>query len=245
MVSIRRILGAIALLSAGLLPALCPAQEAKPGRYHVMCNGYYAREVKDQEWHLTLVGEIPSQSGAYVVVHDAQGKCLHHGAIPQGKYPPEKPYLVTIKPDGVTGDYKIIILGHQNDMLGLNVPFTDLPYEVYGGGTMVVGPAANVKPFFKVAEDVTTLKLGAYKGQLRVIGAAGKTVADTREGAIKEKYDNTVEFDVVPGETYQLERECMYFRSYTPGEFFLAFTPERWFKPAPDLDNVKWWDLVK
>jgi len=241
----RRILLGVTLLSALALAAVALAQDVKPARYHVMCNGYYAREVKDQEWHLTLVGEIPSRSGAYVVVHDAHGKCLHHGAIPHGMYPPEKPYLVTVKPDGVTGDYKIIILGHQNDMLGLSVPFTDLPYEVYGGGTMVVGPAANVKPFFKVAEDVTTLKLGAYKGQLRVIGAAGNTVADTRDGAIKVKYDNTIEFEVVPGETYQLERESMYFSSYTPGAFFLAFTPERWFKPSPDLDSVKWWELVK
>lgn len=222
------------------------AQNPAPAvRYNVMAGGYYAREVKDQEWHLTLTGEIPSLSGAYVVVHDAQGKLIHSGVIPHGKYPPEKPFRVTVKPDGVVGDYKIIILGYQDDLLGLVTPFTDLPLEVYGGGSMSMGHEPTAKPYFMVPEGVTKMKLGAYAGSFQVYDADNKVVADSRKEGVKEKYDNTVEFPVTPGKVYRFERQSMYFRSYTPGAFYIALSRERCFVPSPELDKVKWWELVK
>ena len=218
---------------------------APPVRYNVMAAGYYVREIKDQEWHLTLTGEIPSLAGAYVVVHDALGRLVYGGVIPHGKHPAEKPYRVTVKPDGIAGDYKIIILGYQDDLLGLLTPFTDLPLEVYGGGSMSMGHDPNAKPFFMAPEGVTKMKLGAYAGHLQIYDAAGALVADTRKGGVKEKYDNTIEFPVTPGKVYRFERQSMYFRSYTPGAFFIALTPDRCFVPNPELEKVKWWELVK
>jgi hypothetical protein len=238
-----RIAAALALAAGVAWGQATPAPV--PGRYNVMAAGYYAREVRDQEWRLKLVGEIPSLSGAYVVVHDAKGRLVYGGVIPHGKYPPEKPYQVAVKPDGIAGDYKIIIVGYQDDMLGLMTPFTDLPLEVYGGGTMSMGHDANAKPFFKVPEGVTKMKLGAYVGNLQVYDAAGKLVADTRKEGVKEKYDNTIEFPVIPGQVYRFERQTMYFRSYTPGAFFIGVRPEKCFVPDPELDKVKWWELVK
>jgi hypothetical protein len=236
-----------AALAAGILAPLAWAAPPPPAakRYNVMAGGYYARETQDQEWRLTLVGEIPSLPGAYVVVHDAQGRLVHAGRIPKGKYPPEEPYTVTVKPDGITGDYRIIIVGHQDDMLGLQVPFTDLPQEVYGGGSMSMGHDFTAKPYFRAPEGVTKIKLGAHQGQIQIYDAGNKLVADTRKGGGRERYDNTIEFDVKPGMTYRFERQTMYFRSYTPNAFFLAFTPGRWFAPDPKLLEVKWWELVK
>jgi hypothetical protein len=232
---------AVGVLS--LAPCLSPGQTAqKAESLHVMADGYYAREVKDQEWHLRLTGEIPSLSGAYILVHDAAGKTVHHGIIPHGRYPSDKPHVVTIKPDGIVGDYKIVLVGHQNDMLGVAVPYTDLPFEVYGGHSFALGHNSGIQPCFRAPAGVFKMKLGAYKGSLKVLDPAGKTVADTRVGGQTEKYDSMIEFDVKPGVTYRLQLDCFYFRSSIPGTFFMTFDPARWFCPNPALDQVKWWE---
>lgn len=245
--NIARSLIVVAAAMVFLMPDPVSAQDAKQvSHYSVFATGCYVREANNQEWSLRLVGKIPSLCGAYMVVHDAAGKTIYHGVIPHGSYPEDKPYVVTIKPDGIAGDYKIVIVGHQNDMLGLTAPFTDLPFEVYGGWTFAIGDDPNTKPFFKAPEGVTKMKLGAYKGHLKVFDKAGKIIADTRVGGQQMKYDNTVEFAVTQGETYQLHREeCFYFKSYLPGTFFIVFQPERWFSPSTNLDTIKWWEGVK
>lgn len=230
-------------LAAARLTAVAAAQETN--LHHVMAGGYYAREVRDQEWHLRLAGEVPSLCGAYVVIHDAAGKTIYHGLIPRGQYPADKPFSVAIPPDGIVGDYKIVLVGHQNDMLGVAAPYTDLPFEVYGGVNFTIGHAPGVNLYFQAPPGITNMNLGAYCGHLKVLDPAGKVVADTRVGGKPRKYDMTIEFDVKPGETYCLQRECFYFNSYMPGTLFIAFDPARWFCPNPALDQVNWWEGVK
>jgi len=233
-------------LLAVCLAAGFAASGAKEVRHQVMANGYYAREVRDQDWHVRIVGEIPSLCGAYLLIHDAKSRVIHHGVVPHGKYPSGKPFVVTVKKDGVVGDYKIIMVGHQRDKLGVTVPWTDLPYEAYGGSSFSIGHDLNIKPFFKPPPGVKKMHLGAYKGHLRVLDAKGKVVADTyTQGRKHGRYDNAVEFKVKPGATYTIERKCFYFRSYIPGTLFLAFERGRSFAPSPELDKVKWWELVK
>jgi hypothetical protein len=235
------VLGALALI-----PRPLPGQAVQDAEHHhVMAGGYYAREVKDQEWHLRLVGEIPSLCGAYIVIHDAAGKIVYHGVIPHGQYPADRPYVVAIKPDGTVGDYKIVMVGHQNDLLGVTVPYTDLPSEVYGGANFTIGHEPDVEPLFRAPDGVTKMSLGAYKGHLKVADQTGRVVADTRVGGVLKKYDMTTDFDVKPGDTYRLQLECFYFRSYLPGTLFIAFDPARWFSPTAALDQVKWWEGIK
>ena len=219
------------------------AKPAEPLRYNVMANGYYAREAVDRDWHIKLGGEIPSLCGAYLIVHDAKGKPIYHGVVPSGKYTAAKPYTVTVKKDGVTGDYKIVMVGHQRDKLGLLAPWTDLPYEVYGGSSFSVGHDPKLMVYFKGPKGADEMYLGAYKGQLSVFDEAGKLVADTKLGHLHGRYDNAVKFKTVPGKTYQLKRKCFYFRSYTPSTFYLCFDADRWFQPSPELDKVKWWEI--
>ena len=234
--------GGIALVVAMGLYA--QAQDAKKKHFTMMANGYYAREDKDREWHVRLVGEIKSLCGAYIVVHNAQGKAVYHGMIPCGKYPEDKPFVVTVKPDGVTGDYKIVLCGYQDDKLGFAVPFTDLPFEVYGGSNFSMGHDPDAKPYFRVPEGITKIKVGAYKAHMSILGKDGKVIADTRVSKLTEKYDNVVEFNSTPGEMCQVIRDAMYFRCSTPGAMFLCFDPARWFRPSPALDEVKWWECV-
>jgi len=210
----------------------------------VMSEGTYVREPHDRRWHVTLVGEIPSHAGICVVVHDASGKCLREVHVPHGTYTDDAPFRITFEPDGHTGDYRIVIVGHQHDMLGLQVPRTDLPQEVYGGGTMVVAGPDGAATFFGGPGDVTGMKLAAHLGDLRILDADGGIVADTRSGGQREGHENVIAFPVTPGRIYRLERHCTYFRSLAPNVLFLALTPERWFLPDPALDRVAWWEIA-
>ena len=60
-------------------------------------------------------------------------------------------------------------MGSERDALGVAAPWTDLPHEAYGGGSMSVGNAPNVKVYFKAPEGVTKMSLGAFKGHLKVV----------------------------------------------------------------------------
>jgi hypothetical protein len=240
---------ALLCLAASLATGRVARCEGKPRRHNVMAHGYYVREETDRVWHLKLVGKIPSLSGAYIVIHNVEGKIIHHGPIPHGEFTQAKPYTVAIPKDGITGDYRMIMVGQQGDMLGVMIPWTDLPLEVYGGSSFSVGHDKGVKPIFKAPAGVTKMSLGAYKGHLKVRDAEGKVVADTevngKSGSKRYRYDKMITFAVTPGATYTIERRCFYFRSYIPGTCYLTASPERWFKPSSELDKIKWWELIK
>jgi hypothetical protein len=229
---------AVATAAAGLAAA------AEPGVRGVMSDGTYVREPSDRRWQLTLVGTIPSHAGICVVVHDASGARLQAACVPHGTYTDAAPFRLTVEPDGRAGDYRIVIVGHQQDMLGLAVPRTDLPQEVYGGGTLVVAGPDDARLFFGGPEDVAGMKLAAHLGDLRILDADGEVVADTRDGGHREGPENVIAFPVTAGRIYQLERHCTYFRSLAPDVLFLALSPERWFRPDPALDRVAWWEIA-
>jgi len=238
--------GALLLVMIGASAWAQAPNPQPPPRYNIMADGYYAREEKDGDWRVRIVGEIPSLCGAYLLIHDENGKVVYHGVVPHGSYTEEKPFVAKVPRDGIAGDYRIKMVGHQDDKLGVLAPWTDLPREVYGSGGFSTGHDARIKPVFKTPEGVEKMHLGAYKGQLKVYDSKGAVVADTEKtGKLHGKYDNAVEFPVTPDETYTLERKCMYFRSYIPRTCFLAFDESKWFCPSPKLDEVKWWELVK
>jgi len=131
------------------------------------------REPTDREWHLYFTGEVQvySWAGAALVVHDATGKIIHREVVPRGIYPEEKPYVVTVKPDGMTGDYRAVMVGHQIQFLGVcGMVWSDLPLEVYGGARVSVEKSPANKPWFKAPDGVTKMKLGAAKGNFESAG---------------------------------------------------------------------------
>lgn len=237
------------LVAGAVLPALCLAglgvwAAGQDGQktFQVMAGGYYMREPTDREWHIRLKGDIPSLAGAYIVMHDAKGKIVYRGEVPHGTYPPEKPYVVTVPKDGVTGDYKFVLIGHQNDMLGVRAPFTDLPFEVYGGTNFSVGHNPAVRVYFKATPGVTKQTVGGYKGEVQVLDRKGGVVADTRRLGYKgpKGRDHLVDFTPQQGTLYRMERKCFYFRAKPA--IYITFFPDRWFAPSPELDQVKWWE---
>jgi hypothetical protein len=110
----------------------------------------YVRETKDREWHLYFTGEVPvySWAGAALIVHDAAGRIIHREVIPRGIYPTGTPRIITIPPDGLTGDYRIVMVGHQTQFLGFcGSVSTDLAFEPFQPSTNLI--SAN---FWKVAK---------------------------------------------------------------------------------------------
>lgn len=237
----------------------------------LMADGYYAREPADREWSIRLRGTIPSLCGAWLLVFDPAGKVLHSGQVAHGVYPDDRPFTVTLPADGRTGDCMIKLIGMQEDLMSLRLPLTDLPMEVYGGRNFAVRTEKGARLCFKgfdrprtkpsLEESLaavteggpapaeagqTRVTLGAYKGHLVVKNGTGKVVANTRtplEGTEIEsgKYDNLTTFPTVPGETYWLEQECMYFGS--TNTLYVACEPGHWFQPDLRFEAIKWWTL--
>jgi len=105
------------------------------------------RETADQEWRLFYTGVVPvySWAGAGLVVHDDQGRVLHRTIVPRGVYSNDAPYVVTIKPDGRTGDYRIVMTGHQIQFLGIcGTLQTDLAFDPFVPSTNLL-----IAPFWK------------------------------------------------------------------------------------------------
>jgi hypothetical protein len=216
----------------------------------IMANATYVRESTDREWYVRIRGGIPSRCGAYLLVHDAAGAVIWHGVLPAGAYADDAPHELRIPADGRTGDYRLVLIGHQNDKLGLRTPLTDLPHEVYGGNYFTIGHGPGARVCLQVSGPDTKLWFAGYKGHLQVRGADGETVVgDTRERIRQERHDYTVDLDLKADTVYWVTPyQCFYFRIRHRDDadrpVFLAFDPTRWFQPDAGLQQVKWWQLL-
>jgi hypothetical protein len=157
---------------------------------------------------------------------------------PHGTYPPDKPLVIPFAKDGRAGDYRLVITGQQDDMTGLQMPMSTLPYEVYGR-TYFAASHDNTPIYFKAPRDVQSLNIAAYTGTIRVF-QGDKLIVDAQKDGKQDGRDWTVDFPVTPGETYHIDRKCVYFRS-TTGLLF-TFDPKTWFEPDPALDKINWWE---
>jgi hypothetical protein len=229
-----------------------PAPTAPPPMLRIQANGIYLREATDAPWNLTLTGRIGSLCGAYLLVLDAAGKVVHQGVIPHGEYPAERPLRIPVPADGVAGDYLVKVIGYQDDVMGLAMPLSDLPLEVYGHHSFAVAHELKAVPvWFRLPAGQTKLTLGGYKGHLLLRDAQGKTVADSKldgyyageKHGQKFRFCHVMELELQPETDYQLYRECLYFSSAEP--LYLVFERARWFVPDPRLDELKWWETVR
>jgi hypothetical protein len=226
------------------------AQPAPPIQ-RILSSFTYVREASDHDWNLQIAGNIPSYSQLYFLVYNVKGRIIFRGAV-YGKYTKEKPLLIPIKADGVTGDYKIIILGKS--LLDLNRPITDLPLEVYGGRDFSLAQD-KILAYFRPPTGVSKMAMAAYSGDLEVFNIDGSVLADTKatgkvvtdladpNSKFFGKSDKMVEFPVQAGQTYKLNAaETMYFKTRELTCF--AFDPARLFEPDSELDKLRWWELI-
>ena len=217
------------------------AGEETSGPQQMMADGYFLRESDDRLWHLRVIGEVPSPAGLYLVLHDAEGEIMLQRHVPHGNYPADAPLEIAFPPDGKQGDYRLLILGHQRDKLGLRMPISDLPLEVYGRNYFSAGH--NQTPlYFQAPEGVGQLSAAAYGGNLQIY-RDDELIADARKDGELKNRDWFVEFPVTPGETYRLMRDTFYLRSASG--LFLTFDPDTWFLPNAPLQSIPWWQRVE
>jgi hypothetical protein len=223
---------------------------------------YYFREPDDREWHLTFVGEVPEYPGGYIVLHDAASRLVYHGELPRGTYTVEKPFVVTVPKDGITGDYRLVLLVSEGVVLGLRRPLSDLPFEEVGGHyAFRMGSPWPVPVFFRAPADTTSMAMAGYKAYVRVFNMKGEIIADGRvDGRTLEqmdeaqrkrmgdsfgKYDIISEFPVEPGQLYVLDSNAAVNTFPDSEERYLALDPAKLFVPDSKLTAVKWWQLVR
>lgn len=230
------------------------AKAAAPLARSLMADGYYVREVKDQEWHIRIAGTLPRQPGLYLIVLGAEGKRIFQGEVPSGTYTDDTPFVLTVPADGVTGDYVLKFIGQQDNLTGLRMPLTDLPFEVYGGINFAVGygkgPGQERKVAFKVPPGVTRVPMNGWRGDIRVLKADGSVLSDSKTDAVPEGAPNRVfgknyveiQPTVEAGQTYWIDPYGVLYVNFKE-PMYLTFDPARWFQPPAtmDINKMKWW----
>jgi hypothetical protein len=214
---------------------------------HLMVDSYYIREATDQEWNINISGKIASLCGIYLIVYNKDSKVIFSGTIPHGEYYRTKPFAIKIPKDGVTGDYKVKIIGFQDDYLGIDMPLSN-QQEVYYAKTMSMGQGKGNSVIFQTRPDEKQITLSAYKSNLVIKDLNGNTIADTAnekagKGCVlsKEKYDNCVTFNCEPGKDYVLQSKGAYLGC--KNGFFICLNPGTWFLPDSKLEKINWWNL--
>lgn len=215
-------------------PAIAQEQ-AGPDR--LFYQAAYVRETSDRPWTVRLGKGVMSRPGCYIIIHNAAGRILVKQHVPYTGQTDGEATTIHVPADGITGDYRIVFVGFQNDSFGLDLPLTDLPLEVYGPRNFAARRPN--KLMFRPAPGVKEMTFSSYSGGLRIL-RDGKRVADTAIGDVKNPKFGPVTFAVDPDGVYQVDPYgCFYFSSDTP--VYLTFDIGRWFVPDPALDDVKWW----
>jgi hypothetical protein len=196
----------------------------------------FVRESADRQWHFRISGNVPSLAGAYLVAHDVTGRILARHHIPHGRYSDEQPLVFTVPADGVTGDFRIVVVGFQNDVLEINLPLTDLPLEVYGTTFFA---ARTDKLLFRTLPDQKQLTLSSNVGGMRLWQGDTALIDTAKVAELKERRRVAV-VAVQPQTDYRLDPHSTFYFGVDEG-VFLTFDLSRWFRPDPRLDEAKWW----
>lgn len=246
----------IAVLIAVL--AVWPAQaEEFPGQpltRQLMFSAVYVKEKVDQAWRLRITGDLPRGPGIHVLIYDEAGGFMSRYDVPWGEYTDETPFTVDVPADGKAQQYVIKVLGQQDNMNGLRLPLTDLPYEVYSGSGFAFGygDARTQRRIvaFQVADE-TPIHFSGWRADYRILDAAGATVADSKDHILPEGDPRRVGdmrnheaiFNLKPGNTYWLDPYGVMYLSVRGKRLYLTFDPERWFEPKLDwsLEDRPWW----
>lgn len=225
-----------------LASASAMAQTREPAlEPRMMMTAIDMRKAVDQDWELRIAGEIPSRAGTYLVMYNALGKLTLQKHIPHGVYDAQNPLVIPMAADGYVGDYRLHIIGQQEDMLGLLLPISSLPLEVYTGTYFAARQTPPI--FFKAPPGVEVLHLhSARVGQ--EIHEGDQLVLDTQKDGVQEKLTWVAPLKTRPDAVYSFRRmNVLYFGAKEP--LHLCFDIQRWFVPDPRLDDIQWWESTQ
>ena len=241
--------GLILAGTSGQAPAQIITPETPLVR-HLALNATYVKEVKDQAWHIRMTDIVPTPPGLYVIVYNEKGEILKNGPVPSGTYTPEAPYVMDMPADGVAQQYVIKLLGVNANCNAVDLPMTDLPFEVYegrGGSTFVMpypvrGELRRLA--FQVKPGAEKISMMAGDQILRILDSQGAVVADNRPADGSTKATKELTLTARAGETYWLDpvNANQFQTTKGSGKVYFTFDPQRWFYPAMtwELDSRPW-----
>lgn len=196
------------------------------------------RKEKDEAWKIRIEGEVVSLAGCYLLMHDSRGKLLVKEHIPHGVYSADNALEMTIPKDGVApNEYRLLLIGHQFDVMGIRLPLTSLTHEVYGYDYFAKRVPHRI--WFMADTQNPEYRFSSRSKQMAVLDQ-GTPVALKQETG--EKGLTALVGHLKPGHVYELNTEgTFYFRSQ-PG---IHLSPEaaHCFLPQLKLREVAWWRI--
>jgi len=200
------------------------------------------RKEEDRDWKVRIAGKVPSLAGCYLIIFNSKGERLLMEHIPSGEYSLEHPLEFTVAKDGTRGDYQMVIVGHEHDVMGIKLPLTDLKKEVYGYSYFAKRVPQSV--WFLSDPEVKQYEITSGGSSKLAVLDDGKPVLAPGSSMHKGRKKTELNGVLTPGRVYELQTTGTFYFSAKPG-IYLAFDPSRCFLPDPALQKVAWWRLTE
>lgn len=225
----------------------------------LMMSAVYVKETSDRAWQVRIVGDLPRGPGIHLLVYNEAGELLHRESVPFGSFTAERPHIINVPSDGKAQQYAIKFLGQQDNLNGIIMPLTNLPYEVYGDSGYMIGPPRAAKQRSLAAFQVTAANpsphFDGWRGNYRILDADGQIVADAKDKVLPmgdparkgdERHVEMIVTGLTLGKTYWIEPYAAGYINILNGNLYLTFDPKRWFEPKFDwtLQKRPWWKGV-
>ena len=239
---VRNCLGAAILSALALQEGVVQAVASEAGDASLIYQTVSCRKEEDKDWNVRIKGKVPSLSGCYLIIYNSKGERVLMKHIPPGDYPPEHPLEFHVAKDGTLGDYQMVIVGHEHDIMGIKLPLTDLKKEVYGYSYFAKRVPQSV--WFLSDPEVSEYEISSGRsGKLAVLDD-GNPVLTASSGVHKGREKTQLTGALQPDRIYELQTPGTFYFNAKPG-IYLAFDPSRCFLPDPALQKVAWWRLTE
>jgi len=255
----RTTLWTMALISLFAIATPARAEDPKPAdsklTRQLMMAACYVKEDVDRAWQFKLVGRLPRGPGIYIIIYNEAGEVFFRAAVPWGDHTEEKPYIVDVPADGKAQQYVIKFVAQQDNLTGIVLPFTDLPYEVYGDGGFAFGHGATNGlrriVSFQAPSTGDLIWFNGWSGNYRILDEDGNVVADSKDKALPEGDKNKkgdkrqIEMPITlpPGKTFWIDPYGVMYLHTSDTKVYVNFEPKRWFEPnlTWSLKDRPWW----
>ncbi len=230
-------------LGAGILAALAlQAAASEAGDNRLIYQTASCRKEEDTAWKVRIAGKVPSLAGCYLIVYNSKGERVLMKHIPSGDYSREQPLEFSVAKDGTQGDYQMVIIGHEHDVMGIQLPLTDLRKEVYGYSYFAKRVPQSV--WFLSDPEVKEYEISSGRSSRLAVLHDGSPVLAPRSSVHNGREKTALAGALEPGHVYELQTTGTFYFQAKPG-VYLAFDPSHCFLPDPALQKVAWWQLTE
>lgn len=233
---------AVALVFFGLCHSGWSKAE-EPGNTRLFFDAVCVQPVAGQPWTIRVTGSISSLAGCFLVAHDDEERLVGRWLIPHGVYSQDRAFEIPVPASPSGRPCRIVVIGNQQDLLGIDLPMTSLKKEVYYSSSGLFA-ASKAPPFWMtLAPESRVLKFIGTSGVLHV--RDGESALLQMDVLTTGHYAGSAmkgEALLDPAKVYQLDASSTFYFQITP-PVYLSFDRERAFFPGK-LVAVPWWRLA-